>query len=140
MQLLLQYRWPGNVRELQSVVRESLLRSSGSVLLVEFLPPELRQPGDGAEAEAPNDATGFTETDWSALQGLVANWIDHGETNIYRRALAHFDRLLVYHALQQSGGNQARASEILGISRVTLRAKLRATGLVIAKQALAPGP
>jgi len=36
-----------------------------------------------------------------------------------------FDRLLIARALQESGGQQNRAAELLGLSRVTLRAKLR---------------
>jgi DNA-binding protein Fis len=39
--------------------------------------------------------------------------------------------------LRHTKGNQAQASELLGISRTTLRAKLRALCLVIEKQ-LAP--
>src|SRR6185312_3722526 len=32
------YSWPGNVRELQSILKQSLLQMSGSVLLTDFLP------------------------------------------------------------------------------------------------------
>src|SRR5207302_11219000 len=32
------YSWPGNVRELQSVLKQSLLRAHGPVLLPDFLP------------------------------------------------------------------------------------------------------
>src|SRR5713101_8108379 len=41
------YSWPGNIRELQSVLKQALLRASGSVLLPAFL-PEL--PGGTSEA------------------------------------------------------------------------------------------
>jgi len=132
MERLMQFHWPGNVRELQSVVRESLLRSSGSVLLSEFLPPELLRDESSDDEQA--DSTLIVEEDWQTLSRLVETWISQGETDVYRRALEHFDRLLVSRALQQSGGNQARASDILGLSRVTLRVKLRATGLAVAKQ------
>jgi two-component system nitrogen regulation response regulator GlnG len=49
---LMVYSWPGNVRELQSVIREAMLRSSGTVLLPEFLPPELlREPSAEEESD-----------------------------------------------------------------------------------------
>src|SRR5207237_7914719 len=32
------YSWPGNIRELQSVLKQALLKASGSVLLSAFLP------------------------------------------------------------------------------------------------------
>jgi DNA-binding NtrC family response regulator len=136
MDRLMQYGWPGNVRELQSVIRESLLRSSGAVLLPEFLSPELLR--EDSDDDGSVQGASIAEEDWQALPRHIENWIGHGETDIYRRALEHFDRLLVARALQQSGGNQARASEILGLSRVTLRAKLRATGLAISKQVTQP--
>jgi two-component system nitrogen regulation response regulator GlnG len=132
MERLAQYNWPGNVRDLQSVVRESLLRSSGSVLLCEMLPPELLREESIGDETTPGTIIG--EEDWQMLPRLVESWITQGESDVYRRALEHFDRLLVSRALQQSSGNQARASEILGLSRVTLRAKLRASGLAVSKQ------
>src|SRR5216684_1165456 len=38
------YSWPGNIRELQSVLKQALLRASGSVLLPAFLPELSGQP------------------------------------------------------------------------------------------------
>src|SRR6267142_3137592 len=38
MDRLRSYAWPGNIRELQNVLRQSLLRTRGNVLLPEFLP------------------------------------------------------------------------------------------------------
>jgi two-component system nitrogen regulation response regulator GlnG len=40
--LLQQYSWPGNVRQLQSVVRQSVLNATGTVIDSENLPPFLR--------------------------------------------------------------------------------------------------
>jgi len=62
----------------------------------------------------------------SCLSGqFVETLMAQGEQDVYRRALEHFDRLLIARALQESGGQQNRAAELLGLSRVTLRAKLR---------------
>jgi len=41
MALLAAYSWPGNVRELQSVLKQSLLQASGTVLVPAFLPESL---------------------------------------------------------------------------------------------------
>ncbi|MFO0945009.1 MAG: sigma-54 dependent transcriptional regulator [Planctomycetota bacterium] len=38
MAILRQYSWPGNIRELQSVLRQAILRTTGSVIVPEFLP------------------------------------------------------------------------------------------------------
>src|SRR5262249_56553959 len=47
LERLRRYSWPGNVRELQSVLKQALLRASGTALLAAFLPEPL---GGAAEA------------------------------------------------------------------------------------------
>src|SRR4051812_9802505 len=44
LKILVEYSWPGNVRELQSMLRKALLNMTGSVLVPEFLPDEVRSP------------------------------------------------------------------------------------------------
>ena len=39
------YRWPGNIRELQAVLKETMLRATGTLLLPEFLPAGVRHGG-----------------------------------------------------------------------------------------------
>ena len=65
------------------------------------------------------------DVDQGALAEFVKTAIARGEGDVYRRALEHFDRLLISSALQQANGQQNRAAEILGLSRTTLRTKLR---------------
>lgn len=132
LELFQHYAWPGNVRELQGVVREALLRSSGAVLLPEFLPPELlREETDDGELAIPERSA--AEANWCGLGQVLENLLAAGETDLYRRALAHFDRLIVARVLEESDGNQTRASELLGLSRFTLRAKLRNASLAVEK-------
>jgi Fis family transcriptional regulator len=51
------------------------------------------------------------------------------QTDLYRRALEQFDRVILRRALERCEGNLTRAAAMLGLSRVTLRSKLRALGL-----------
>ncbi|MDB5347726.1 MAG: sigma-54-dependent Fis family transcriptional regulator [Schlesneria sp.] len=131
--LLSKYSWPGNIRELQATIREALLRSSGSVLLPEFLPQALL---DGPSETPGGDAT--PAENWQRLGEVLEGWFSSGQTDLYRRALEHFDRLILTRAVKQSNGNQTKASEILGISRFTLRSKLRSANLAIGKVVLPP--
>ena len=116
------YAWPGNVRELQSVLRESLLHSAGSVLLPEFLPAPLNQ----FVAESPRNAPqARDDLNWGGFANEIQADISRGEPGVYRRAIEHLDQLLLDTVLLKTQGNQAAAAELLGLSRPTVRAKLR---------------
>jgi two-component system nitrogen regulation response regulator GlnG len=132
--LLKQHTWPGNIRELQATIREAVLRSSGSVLLPEFLAQSLQVHRNG---QASSDDPACAEN-WQRLGEMLEGWFSSGQTDLYRRALEHFDRLILTRAVMQSSGNQTRASEMLGISRFTLRSKLRAANLSIGKVVMPP--
>lgn len=57
LDLLLAYDWPGNIRELQSVVRQSLLNTTGPVVLRESLPESLQAAATTADRNSPlNDS------------------------------------------------------------------------------------
>lgn len=150
IELLQNYSWPGNVRELQSAIREALIVAAGTVLLPDFLPPELRSAEFPDVPLVPTLTHAATDSDttaastaatssWSALAEFLDNALKSGETDIYRRALEHFDRNVLLKALAQSGGQQVKAATLLGLSRPTLRAKLRAAGLTVEKIATPKG-
>jgi DNA-binding NtrC family response regulator len=124
LELMEKYDWPGNVRQLQSVIREALMISVGSTILPDFLPIEFHQ---GKTVEKSNDleTSAPTEINEQSFSEYIGNAILSGENDLYRRVIDHVDRILVTQAMRQAGGKQNRAAEILGLSRVTLRAKLR---------------
>lgn len=110
LELLARHTWPGNIRELQATIREALLRSSGSVLLPEFLPPALLAGHNGHVAVDQKPSV----ENWQSLGEQLETWFATGPMDLSRRALEHFDRLVLIRAMRQSGGNQSRASEIRG--------------------------
>jgi two-component system nitrogen regulation response regulator GlnG len=57
---------------------------------------------------------------------LIEELLQAGETEIYRRVRLEVDRAVFTIVLEHVRGNQVQASQLLGISRSTLRAKLRA--------------
>lgn len=127
LELLVNHRWPGNIRELQSVIRESLIISMGTVLLPEFLPLDNRpDTADDVRTEIavlPQDA-------WQSLGMQVNDLLDQKISDLYRKALLEFDRLLINSAMTRAGGLQTHAAELLGLSRPTLRSKLRSLRLL----------
>jgi two-component system, NtrC family, response regulator AtoC len=97
--LLKAYRWPGNVRELRNVVERAAILSSGEYISVQHLPKEMLADLPPVVATA-----GF---------GAVI------------RPLAEIELDYIRHVLQQCAGNKTQAAELLGITRLTLRNKLR---------------
>jgi two-component system nitrogen regulation response regulator GlnG len=105
------------VRELQSVLKQSLLRTHGPVLLPDFL-PEL--PIAPAEPVAPAPAAGGFDPEAFLRQRLGPDACD-----LYAEVHRELDRLLLPRVLAYTGGKQARAALLLGIARRTLRTKLQ---------------
>jgi two-component system response regulator AtoC len=121
LETLRAYRWPGNVRELQSVLKQSLLQAPVGVLLPENLPSNVLSPA----ADAATPTAGF---DW---EKFVGGRIGAGTEDLYAEALALMEREVLVRVLRHTGGNQVQASRILGITRGSLRTKIKTLNIVI---------
>jgi two-component system nitrogen regulation response regulator GlnG len=119
------YSWPGNIRELQSVLRQALLRASGAVLLPAFL-PEL----SGAPPVRPS--TPILAEPAFDLERFIRQRLPSATNDLSAETHREVDRLLMTLALEYTHGNHRDASRLLGISRQTMRVKLRALGLHVA--------
>jgi len=107
MEMLKGYHWPGSVRELRNVIeRAFILHAGADEIRPEHLTPELRkaEPARRAEKLVPpvND------------KGLV---------------LDDVERKLIAEAMERASGNQSRAARLLGVSRDTLRYRLKKHGM-----------
>jgi len=124
------YKWPGNVRELQSILKKSLLYSSGPVLVPEFIPDEVRL----AEKLVPVSANlqGVSE-----LERFVDERVGANSRDLYSEALSIVDRCIVSRVLKLTDGNQSKAAEVLGITRGSLRKKIQGLGISIRPLVLA---
>ena len=127
LDVLMSYRWPGNVRELQSVVRQSVLNSTGSVIAPEFLPPEVVQP---RKASAARGKDGLPAGD---LESFIDSRMDCGSTNLYAETLEMMERYLFTRVLQATKGVQTKAADILGITRGTIRDRIAAYNISLDK-------
>jgi DNA-binding NtrC family response regulator len=122
MEKLCGYSWPGNVRELQSVLKQALLRSTGPVMIPAFLPSPMGAPRTAATAALSADES-------APLESFIRRRLHAGSNDVYVEALRRFEQFLLPLVLQSTGGNKVHAARILGISRLTLRTKLREMGL-----------
>jgi two-component system nitrogen regulation response regulator GlnG len=129
LQLLQAYPWPGNVRELQSAVKQAMLHASGHLLLPEFLPDEVRKRAGEKAPEGPAPQPGGP----LGLDALIESCIRAAPGRVYKEVIEAVERLLLARALRHTHGHQARASDLLGLNRATLRAKLKDLALSVDK-------
>ena len=124
--LLHNYNWPGNVRELQFVIRRSLLMATGPVIVPENINAELHSDGRSTSV-----AFGDPISAGVGVDAFVQNRIDEGSNDIYAESLDMMERKLLTKILGHTSGNQSKAAKLLGITRGSLRTKIRSLGIVI---------
>ena len=148
IQLLQAHDWPGNIREFQSAIKYAMVHTSGTILTPDALPQSCRPerivaagqldlPEEEALSRA-NDsrspdtdqARSIASTPTSDLTQLVRRLILENHPDLYRHVLQEVDRVVLQEVMTHVSGNQVQASERLGISRMTLRSKLRTLSLI----------
>jgi two-component system nitrogen regulation response regulator GlnG len=119
------YAWPGNVRELQNVLKQALLQAAGEVLLPDFLPRAI--------FELENRSVPSDRKPENSLEGYIEEKLRLPTEGLYQDCLRRMEKTLLTKVLEHTGGNQVQAALILGITRGSLRNKLRDLGITIAR-------
>jgi two-component system response regulator AtoC len=104
LETLQKYPWPGNVRELRNVLKRIMILEEPSRLEASHF------PGHIMEGRNPRGSAGAAGG--GAAMGLMP--------------LAEVERLQILYTLEKTENNKSKAARMLGISRQTLREKLRA--------------
>jgi DNA-binding NtrC family response regulator len=120
-QLLLSYPWPGNVRELSHVIERAVIWSQGDTLDTDHLSlmgsGEVSSGDEQTSAEA--GARSAPDTDRAPLSPMPPAGVD----------LPQWERSIIERALREADGNQTKAAQRLGLSRDTLRYRLKKFGI-----------
>ena len=107
--------WPGNVRQLENSCRWLTVMASGREILVDDLPPELK--------EAP--PAGVVGSSW---EQTLAHWADQqlskGVTGLLDVAVPAFERIMIRSAMKKTAGRRQDAARLLGWGRNTLTRKI----------------
>jgi two-component system response regulator PilR (NtrC family) len=117
MTLLESHSWPGNIRELENVLERAMVLGSGSVIDVDALPPNVRQPVWASDIAV----------------DLPADGLDLEAT------LARIEQRYIEMALERTSGVQTRAAELLKVSFRQFRYKLRKHSLRALSRFAQPG-
>jgi len=128
VQALVAHDWPGNVRQLRAVIRRCVLDTTMPVIVPDVLPRNIRYRNDGGmnePAPAPVDAgRGASSGPGAELPQKVEQLIQEKSNNIYSEAVEYTERYVLLRVLQETGGNQSQAAEMLGITRGKLRDRI----------------
>ncbi len=115
--LLCRYSWPGNVRELRNVIDRAVVLCTTDVIDPSCLPAAVLGAREAALArEEPKDPGPRSPRASDPMEAL-------------KQEMVAADRARIVAALNETGGNQTRAAELLGISRRTLVTKLGQYGI-----------
>jgi two-component system, NtrC family, nitrogen regulation response regulator GlnG len=121
---LVGYDWPGNVRELENVIQRAMVMATSGVILPEHLPIGPVSAAASVAADAP-----LEEIVERKLMECVRGLREHASANLYDLMIGLVEKPLLRAVLRETGGNQVRAAQILGINRNTLRKKLVEHGI-----------
>ena len=101
--LLVQYSWPGNVRELKNVIERAMILSDRELITPKHIPFEVKQTEKMIRADTEREASEISSD----------------------MSLESMEKMHLGRVLKKLEWNKSKASKSLGISRATLRAKIK---------------
>jgi transcriptional regulator with PAS, ATPase and Fis domain len=101
--LMTQYHWPGNVRELKNVIERAMILTGQEHIAQDKLPFEMKEKEESTPP--PQEMYGFGNQDGFSLEQV--------------------EKVHIARILKRFEGNKSKASKLLGISRATLREKIK---------------
>lgn len=107
MRLMVAYPWPGNIRELRNSVEYAFVLARGKSINPEHLPEKI---------------LGNASSEDNGMQQDVDLTVPVGNS----------ERQALMEALQKTDGNQTKAAELLGISRITVWKRMKKYGIKLA--------
>jgi DNA-binding NtrC family response regulator len=111
MDRLIAYDWPGNIRELRNVIERCMILENKERIELVDLPSEI--VGDGSEV--------YTGTNRMSARNVIP---------LGSMTLEELEREAICQALEKASHNQVKAARLLGISRDTLRYRMKKFSLL----------
>ena len=99
LKVLVNYNWRGNIRELENVIERAMTLMDGDMITVSNLPDYI-----------------FARDETREIKRMIPT-------------LREMEKMHILHVLKETGGDRARAAEMLGIDKTTLWRKTRRYGI-----------
>jgi DNA-binding NtrC family response regulator len=116
-QLLLDYPWPGNVRELKNTIERAVLLNGHRVLYPDDLSIDRRM---SERRHLYGKAVVLLHEDGHMVVKIPSQGLN----------LQRLEHRILEEALRLTGGNLSRAAQLIGLSRDTLRYRIKKYGFV----------
>lgn len=123
LNMLNKYAWPGNIRELENNIHTACVMAKSDMLQPEDFPifSELESK---VEIDLDHLQEDYTELFKKIIDPVLPKLINSSEGRIYYFLESALEKALISACLKHFGSNQVKTSEILGISRNTLRDRI----------------
>lgn len=125
MDRLVAHPWPGNLAELRRVVFHLVSVVTTGPIEEDHLSGLI----PAVEDEVPLARFGLEDLVRAKLRTFLGRIRGYHVEDLHAQVLVQVERPLLELILEQTGGNQLQAAQILGINRNTLRKKIRALGV-----------
>jgi DNA-binding NtrC family response regulator len=126
---MMHYPWPGNVRELENAIHTAVVLAKENTLqLSEF--PVFTENGDAPGLDFDQINNDYYNLFTTLLDPIFGRIVANSEGRIYNDLLAALERSMINAALRATSNNQVQAAQTLGISRNTLRDRMKRYGIL----------
>jgi DNA-binding NtrC family response regulator len=123
MDCLMAYHWPGNVRELENLIERIVILKSKGCIEVEDLPVKFfENMPESFESDDKESGQISRKSFWPGMT-LPEDGLD------FKEVVNHIEKDLMIQALDRTGWNKNKASELLKMNRTTLVEKLKKKGI-----------
>jgi two-component system nitrogen regulation response regulator GlnG len=123
LSMLIKYPWPGNIRELENNVHTACVMTKSDILQPDDF-PVYSEVDAKVEIDLDNLQDDYAELFRKIIDPFLLKLINNSPGKIYYFLESALERALISACLRQFGSNQVKTSEMLGISRNTLRDRM----------------
>ena len=116
------YSWPGNIRELENCLRRAVILCAGDIILEEHIELLDKQREHRAQAFNRELVLGRLK---DKIQSILPEIMLLSKEGIHANIIDTVEETIILRVLEECGNNQVKAAGMLGISRNTLRHRLK---------------